>query len=158
MKLSLNGALTIGTPDGANIEIRDAVGHDNFFCFGHTAEELTQLQQKGYVSRRYYEQDDELHEAIDLINCGIFSHGDHELFRPITNVLLNEDPYKVMVDYRSYVESQSKVAECFLDRQHWNRMSILNVARMGYFSSDRAVREYCENIWSVSPVDVPINR
>lgn len=152
MKLSLNGALTIGTLDGANIEIRDAVGHDNFFLFGHTAEELADFRHEGYYPRRYYEQDEELRAAIDLINTGMFSHGDHTLFRPITDSLLNHDPFMLMADYRPYVECQAKVAECFLNSQHWNRMSILNVARMGMFSSDRAVREYCEEIWRIEPV------
>jgi len=156
MKLSLNGALTVGTLDGANVEIRDVVGHDNFFLFGHTAEELEQLRQNGYRPRRYYEQDMELRAAIDLINSGIFSYGDHELFRPLTNSLLDYDPFKLLADYRPYIECQSSVAECFLNQQRWSRMSILNVARMGGFSSDRAVREYCEQIWKVKPVAVKI--
>jgi len=156
MKLSLNGALTIGTLDGANIEIRDAVGHDNFFLFGHPAEELGQLRHNGYFPRSYYEQDMELRAAIDLINSGIFSHGDHELFRPLTNSLLNHDPFMLLADYRPYIESQASVAECFLNQQYWSRMSILNVARMGIFSSDRAVREYCEQIWKVKSVTVNI--
>lgn len=157
MKFSLNGALTIGTLDGANIEIRDAVGHDNFFLFGHTAEEIGQLRRNGYCPHSYYEQDMELRAAIDLINSGIFSHGDHELFRPLTNSLLNHDPFMLLADYRPYIESQTSVAECFLNRQHWSRMSILNVARMGIFSSDRAVHEYCEEIWKVKPVTVTIS-
>ncbi len=156
MKLSLNGALTIGTLDGANVEIRDAVGHENFFLFGHTAQELSQLQQQRYYPRHYYEQDEELRAAIDLINSGLFSHGDHCLFHPITYSLLNSDPFMLMADYRDYVDCQSRVVESFTNRAKWNKMSILNVARMGYFSSDRAVQSYCDNIWAVKPVVVDI--
>lgn len=154
MKLSLNGALTIGTLDGANIEIRDAVGHENFFLFGHTAGELDQLQQQGYVARHYYEQDDELRAAVDLINSGIFSHGDHGLFRPITDSLLNSDAFMLLADYRAYVDCQQHVANCFSRYERWSRMSILNVARAGYFSSDRAVGEYSATVWRIPPVAV----
>ena len=156
MKFSLNGALTIGTLDGANIEIRDAVGHDNFFLFGHTDQALKQLQSNHYQPRRYYERDPELRNAIDLINSGIFSHGNHRLFRPITDALLNQDPFMLMADYRPYIECQAKVEKCFLDKPHWNRMSILNVARIGIFSSDRAIHEYCQRIWQVKPVAVTL--
>ena len=156
MKMSLNGALTIGTLDGANIEIRDAVGHDNFFLFGHTDHELKQLRDDSYYPRHYYEQDTELRSAIDLINSGVFSHGNHSLFHPLTDSLINHDPFMLMADYRPYVECQSNVAECFLNQQHWSRMSILNVARMGIFSSDRAIQEYCEKIWKVKPVTVSL--
>ncbi len=156
MKLSLNGALTIGTLDGANVEIRDAVGHENFFLFGHTEQELAGLQQQGYFARRYYEQDEELRRAIDLINTGIFSHGDHALFKPITEALVNTDPFMLMADYRSYVDCQQVVERCFVDCATWNQMSILNVARMGYFSSDRAIREYSDNVWHINPVSVDI--
>ena len=156
MKLSLNGALTIGTLDGANIEIRDAVGHDNFFLFGHTAEELACLRSSGYQPRQYYEEDDELRATIDLITSGIFCHGDHQLFQPIIDSLLNYDPFMLLADYRPYVECQSGVVEHFLDQEQWSKTSILNVARMGNFSSDRAVREYCQQIWKVKPVSVTL--
>jgi starch phosphorylase len=156
MKLSLNGALTIGTLDGANVEIRDAVGHENFFLFGHSSEKIDQLKAQGYDPRHYYEQDDELRAAIDLINSGIFSHGDHSLFHPLTASLLNSDPFMLMADYRSYVDCQFDLAESYLNKTHWNRMSLLNVARMGTFSSDRAVHEYCERVWRVQPVTVEI--
>jgi len=156
MKLSLNGALTIGTLDGANIEIRDAVGHDNFFLFGHTADELSQLRQQGYSPRQYYEQDNELRAAIDLINTGIFAHGDHDLFRPLTDSLLDNDEFMVLADYRPYLDCQSQVEATFLNQQEWTRQSILNVARMGKFSSDRAIKEYCDKIWNVAPVPVNI--
>ncbi|MBL4608822.1 MAG: glycogen/starch/alpha-glucan family phosphorylase, partial [Pseudomonadales bacterium] len=154
MKFSMNGALTIGTLDGANIEIRDAVGPENFFLFGHSAEQIQLIQRQGYEARRYYEQDEELRASIDLIDSGIFSHGDHDLFKPITQSLLNADPFILMADYRSYIDCQSHISECYTHRDSWNKMSILNVARMGVFSSDRAVREYCENIWHVQPVTV----
>jgi len=156
MKLSLNGALTIGTLDGANIEIRDAVGHDNFFLFGHTAEELACLRNSGYQPRQYYEKDDELCATIDLITSGIFCHGDLQLFQPIIDSLLNYDPFMLLADYRPYVECQSVVVEHFLDQEQWSKTSILNVARMGNFSSDRAVREYCQQIWKVKPVPVSV--
>ena len=156
MKLSLNGALTIGTLDGANIEIRDAVGHDNFFLFGHTENEITELRHKGYQPYQYYRQDDELRATIDLINSGIFSHGDHTLFQPITNSLLNSDAFMLLADYRSYVERQQDAHECFCHHEHWTRKSILNVARMGHFSSDRAIREYCQKIWHVKRVPVTL--
>ena len=156
MKLSLNGALTIGTLDGANIEIRRAVGKDNFFLCGHTADELNKIQSDGYQPRYYYEQDEGLQAAIDLINSGIFSHGDRELFRPLTESLLDKDPYMLMADYRSYVDCQANIHDCFLNEEKWARMSILNVARMGRFSSDRAIQEYCQNIWHIKPVQVEI--
>ena len=154
MKLSLNGALTIGTLDGANVEIRDAVGHENFFLFGHSSTEIDQLKTQGYDPQSYYLQDDELRAAIDLINSGVFSHGDHSLFQPITKLLLTSDPFMLMADYRPYIDCQSDLTECYINEQCWGRMSVLNVARMGAFSSDRAVREYCEKVWRVKAVAV----
>jgi len=157
MKMSLNGALTIGTLDGANIEIRDAVGHENFFLFGHTAEELQHLRRYGYRPRDYYEEDEDLRNAIGLLESGIFSHGNHDLYRPIVDSLLSYDPFMLMADYRQYVECHDGVVQCYHEQpQLWSKMSILNVARMGRFSSDRAVREYCEQIWKVDPVSVPL--
>ena len=147
MKLSLNGALTIGTLDGANIEIRDAVGHGNYFLFGHSAGEIHQLKNQGYDPYYYYQQDDELRAAIELINSGIFSHGDKNLFRPLTDSLLRDDRFMLLADYRQYVDCQNKVMDTFLDTSAWTRLSILQVARMGKFSSDRAILEYCEKVW-----------
>lgn len=154
MKLALNGALTMGTLDGANIEIRDQVGAENFFLFGLTAAQVEQLRTSGYRPIDHYRGDPELKEAIDLINSGYFSHGDTELFRPLTDHLLNQDDYFVLADFRAYVDCQQQVDHAYQDRDHWARMSILNVARCGQFSSDRAVSEYARDIWKISPITV----
>jgi starch phosphorylase len=152
MKFAMNGALTIGTLDGANIEIRDAVGPDNFFLFGLTAVEVASAKATGYRPRTVYETNPELHEAIDLIDAGAFSNGDRELFRPLVESLLVRDEYMLFADYQAYVDCQQRVGEAYLDQQRWTRMSILNCARVGRFSSDRSVREYCRHIWDVEPV------
>jgi starch phosphorylase len=156
MKFSMNGALTIGTLDGANIEIREEVGAENFFLFGLTVEDVEELQASGYRPRDYYNSNDELRAAIDLIRSGHFSHGDHELFRPLLNSLLNDDPYLVLADYQSYIDCQQQVSEVFRNRERWTRMSILNVARMGKFSSDRSVREYSRRVWQVQPFPIEL--
>ncbi len=152
MKFSMNGALTIGTLDGANVEIREAVGPDNFFLFGLTAAEVADLKKRGYDPRSYYESNKELREVLDLIASGRFSNGDQELFRPLVDSLLTRDDYLLLADYQSYVECQEGVGRAFRDQQAWTRMSILNVARMGRFSSDRSIREYCSDIWRVKPM------
>jgi starch phosphorylase len=152
MKFSLNGALTIGTLDGANIEIRAEVGAENFFLFGLNADQVTRLKAAGYSPLNFYRRDTELRAVIDLINSGFFSRGDTQLFRPLTDHLLNHDDYLLMADYRAYVDCQSEVSRAYADVQHWTRMAILNVARMGKFSSDRAIREYARDVWHVSPL------
>jgi starch phosphorylase len=152
MKFSMNGALTIGTLDGANIEIRDAVGHENFFLFGLTAEEVAKRKVSGYSPRSIYESNTALREAIDLIDSGFFSSGDRELFRPLVESLLNRDDYMLFADYQDYVDCQQRVSEAYRDQKDWTRMSILNSARVGRFSSDRSIREYCRDIWNVSPI------
>jgi glycogen phosphorylase len=151
MKFSMNGALTIGTLDGANVEIREEVGNENFFLFGLTAGEVEDLKVKGYNPGGYYESNPNLREAIDQIRSGHFSRGDRELFRPIVENLMNHDPFLLLVDYQSYIDCQDRVSSAYLDQKRWVRMSILNVARMGKFSSDRSIREYCENIWKIIP-------
>ncbi|BCU07041.1 alpha-1,4 glucan phosphorylase [Allochromatium tepidum] len=151
MKFSMNGALTIGTLDGANVEIREAVGAENFFLFGMTAEEALQRQMTGYRPWEIYRNDAELKSDIDLINSGLFSHGDTQLFRPLTDNLVNHDPFMVLADYRAYLDCQKTVSETYKDTPRWTRMSILNVARIGRFSSDRAIREYAAHIWKVTP-------
>ncbi|GAB4227308.1 MAG: glycogen/starch/alpha-glucan phosphorylase [Stanieria sp.] len=156
MKFSLNGALTIGTLDGANVEIREEVGAENFFLFGLTAAEVLQLKAKGYNPRDYYNSNPQLKGTINLINSGFFSHGDTELFKPLTDSLLNYDPYLLFADYQSYIDCQKKVSQAFRDRENWTKMSILNVARMGKFSSDRAIQEYCQDIWNVTPVPIEL--
>jgi len=156
MKFTMNGAPTIGTLDGANVEIREEVGAENFFLFGHTAEEVMELKARGYDPRGFYESNEELREAIDLIASGDFSSGNGTLFQPLVDSLLHRDEYLLLADYASYVDCQDQVGECFRDRQRWTRMSILNTARSGKFSSDRSIRDYCERIWKVTPVKVEI--
>ena len=158
MKFAMNGALTIGTLDGANIEIRDEVGHDNFFLFGLTAAEVLELRARGYRPRDYYEADPELKEALDQIASGFFSQGNGDLFQPLVDALLSHDHFMLLADYRRYIECQQQVGQAYRDPMDWTRKSILNVARIGYFSSDRAIREYAERIWKVSPVQVKLKR
>jgi starch phosphorylase len=151
MKFAMNGALTIGTLDGANVEIRDAVGHDNFFLFGLTADEVSRRKAEGYRPRSVYESNLELREVIDMIASGAFSHGDRELFRPLVESLLNRDDYMLLADYQAYVDCQQRVTDAYRNRSDWTRMSILNAARVGRFSSDRSIRDYCRDIWHVEP-------
>jgi glycogen phosphorylase len=146
MKFAMNGALTIGTLDGANIEIRDAVGHENFFLFGLTAEEVERRKAEGYTPRSIYESTPELREAIDLIDSGLFSDGDRGLFHPLVESLLTRDDYMLLADYQAYVDCQQRVSDAYSDPNNWTRMSILNSARVGRFSSDRSIREYCRDI------------
>ncbi|MDP2833141.1 MAG: glycogen/starch/alpha-glucan phosphorylase [Pseudomonadota bacterium] len=154
MKFSMNGALTIGTLDGANVEIRAAVGEDNFFLFGLTAAEVQARLNSGYQPWPVVEGDPELRQALDLIDSGLFSHGDRQLFAPLTGKLRGHDPFLVCADYRAYLECQDRVAAQYRDPEQWTRMSILNVARISRFSSDRAIREYAEEIWKVQTMPV----
>jgi glycogen phosphorylase len=154
MKFALNGAMTIGTLDGANVEIREQVGADNFFLFGLTAEQVEQRKRAGYRPWQEYEANAELREVIDLIASGHFSHGDRGLFRPLVESLLGHDEYMVLADFAAYVQSQEAVNRAWQDRDLWTKMSILNVARCGKFSSDRSIREYCLDIWKVHPMPV----
>jgi glycogen phosphorylase len=152
MKFAMNGALTVGTLDGANVEIRQEVGTDNFFLFGLTAEQVAERKADGYRPRNYYEANPYLREALDQLRAGVFSGGDANLFKPLVDSLLDHDPYMLLADYQSYVDCQDQVDKAFRDPRRWARMSILNVARIGKFSSDRAIREYCEEIWRVRPL------
>jgi starch phosphorylase len=154
MKFSLNGALTIGTLDGANIEIRNAVGAENFFLFGRTTEQIERLAREGRSAAGFLENNLELQEVIGLIRSGLFSRGDSGLFQPLLDSLLHNDPFFVFADFASYATCQQEVARVFVDEEIWTRMSILNTARMGWFSSDRSIRQYCDEIWHLSPVDV----
>jgi starch phosphorylase len=156
MKFALNGALTIGTLDGANIEIRDAVGAENFFLFGMTVTEVEELRARGYQPLAYYQSDIELKEVIDAISSGVFSQGDKAVFRPIVDSLLNRDEYFLLADYRSYINCQDEVSRVFRDGDRWARMSVLNTARSGHFSSDRTIREYASEIWGLRPVSFSI--
>jgi glycogen phosphorylase len=154
MKFAMNGALTIGTLDGANIEIREAVGAENFFLFGMTVDDVQRRLAQGYRPFDHYRADEELKEAIDAIAGGAFSNGDRELFKPIVENLLGSDPYMVLADYRSYVDRQDDVARAWRDPERWTRVAISNVAHMGRFSSDRSIRDYCRDIWHVEPVPI----
>ncbi len=149
MKFAMNGALTIGTLDGANVEIREEVGAENFFLFGLNAKEVDDLKSSGYSPMGYYNQNKELKEVIDLIGSGLLSRGDRALFKPLIDSLLYDDKYMLLADYQSYIDCQEKVNQVWADQKLWTRLSILNVARMGKFSSDRAIREYCRDIWKI---------
>ncbi|MEI8164496.1 MAG: glycogen/starch/alpha-glucan phosphorylase [Betaproteobacteria bacterium] len=157
MKFTMNGAMTIGTLDGANVEIRADVGEEHFFLFGRTVQQVEAILAAGYRPRDIYDRNEELRDVIDLINSGLFSHGDGSLFRPLTDNLLNSDPFLVCTDYQDYVACQSKVSLAYQDQEQWSRMSILNVARCGRFSSDRAVREYNTDVWHVKPLPVRLS-
>jgi starch phosphorylase len=154
MKFALNGAVTIGTLDGANIEIREAVGADNFFLFGLRSEEISNLFAQGYNPWSYYQSSKELQQAIARISSGEFSHGNSELFKPMLEGLLHQDEYALFADYQSYLECQERVATAYQDQDKWIRMSILNTARTGQFSSDRTIKEYAQEIWQVTPVPI----
>ncbi|MFQ3620122.1 MAG: glycogen/starch/alpha-glucan phosphorylase [Spirochaetales bacterium] len=155
MKFALNGALTIGTLDGANVEIREEVGAENIFIFGLTAEEVAESWRTGYNPWEYYQKDLELRKVLDMIGGGAFSADDASRFKPIVDSLLHYgDTYRLLADFRSYLNAQEEVARLYQDPEAWTRKSILNVARMGKFSSDRTIREYAEEIWKAHPVPV----
>ncbi len=154
MKFALNGGLTIGTLDGANIEIRQRVGAENFFLFGMTTEEVFAAREGGYNPRDYYDADASLRQAIDWIASGQFSSGDTRLFQPIVDSLLYHDEYMLCADFASYINCQAQVAEAYADTERWTTMSILNVARSGFFSSDRTIAEYNRDIWRASLLDL----
>jgi starch phosphorylase len=157
MKFMMNGALTIGTLDGANVEMREEVGAENFFLFGLTAAEVERVQRNGYRPREYLERDPELRAALDLIAEGRFSRGDRDLFRPLVDNLTDSDPFLVLADFRAYVACQEQVAAAWQDRERWTRMSITNTAHAGKFSSDRAIREYASRIWNLKTVKVALD-
>ncbi len=152
MKFALNGALTIGTLDGANIEIREEVGAENFFLFGLTAQQVSELWKSGYRPRDYYEGNPEIKAVLDLIASGFFEPEHPESFRPLVQSLLDHDPYLLLADYQSYSDCQARVSEAFLDPDKWARMAILNIAKMGKFSSDRTIGQYASEIWGTKPV------
>ena len=152
MKLALNGALTIGTDDGANVEIRQLVGDDNFFLFGMTEPEVEALWAKGYKPADFYQADPQLRAAMDLIASGAFSGGDRTVFEPIVSNLLYDDRFMVLADYASYIEAQAQVDLAYADQDAWTRSAILNIARCGFFSSDRSMRDYLDRIWHARPL------
>jgi starch phosphorylase len=156
MKFSMNGALTIGTLDGANIEIRDAVGKENFFLFGRTADEIETLQRQQRHPAEFIDSNPELQEVLQLIRSGLFSRGDPALFQPLLDSLMYHDRFYVCADFAAYSSCQQQVSKVFQDKERWAKMSILNTARMGWFSSDRSIQEYCDDIWKLSPVKVQL--
>jgi starch phosphorylase len=156
MKFSMNGAITIGTFNGTNLEIRNEVGAENFFLFGQTAKEIHDMKSFGYNPMVYYNANPDLKEAIDLISSGFFSRSDVNLFKPLIDSLLCRDEYMVLADYQSYIKGQDRVSMAFKDQETWAKMSILTVSRMGKFSSDRSIREYCEKIWHAAPLKIDI--
>jgi len=153
MKFALNGALTIGTLDGANVEMLEHVGEDNIFIFGNTAEEVEELRRKGYKPREFYEQDDELHQVLTQIATGLFNADEPGRYRDLVDSLINfGDHYQVLADFRSYVDCQDKVDELYRHPEEWTTKAMHNIANMGYFSSDRTIQEYAEKIWHIDPV------
>jgi starch phosphorylase len=158
MKFMMNGALTIGTLDGANVEIREEVGEENFFLFGLTADQVERVKREGYRPADHVNGNAELREVLDLIADGQFSRGDRDMFRPLVDTLLQADPFLVLADYADYVACQERVSAAWQDPRRWARMSILNTARAGKFSSDRAIGEYCDQIWKIRPVRIDFER
>lgn len=156
MKFMINGALTVGTLDGANVEMRDEVGPENFFLFGLTEEQVAAVKADGYRPADYIDGNDELRAVLDLIAGGTFSRGDTEVFQPLVDNLRYDDPFLVCADYASYLDCQERVSAAWQDRESWTKMSILNTARSGKFSSDRAITEYCDEIWNVWPLTIKI--
>ncbi|HQJ45202.1 MAG TPA: glycogen/starch/alpha-glucan phosphorylase, partial [Ignavibacteriaceae bacterium] len=154
MKFALNGALTIGTMDGANVEIREEVGDENIFIFGLLADEVVKLKSNGYNPREYYEKNAELKHVVDMIATNFFNPKEFGIFDDMIRGLMNVDYYLLFADYQSYIDNQDKVAWLYTDKDEWTIKSILNVARMAKFSSDRSVKEYAEKIWKVRPVKV----
>ncbi|MGA2216484.1 MAG: glycogen/starch/alpha-glucan phosphorylase, partial [Terracidiphilus sp.] len=156
MKFAMNGALTIGTLDGANIEIREEVGADNFFLFGLTTPEVEQRKREGYHPRDIYNSNAEIREVLGALSNGEFSHGDKALFEPLVSSFLNSDDYMLLADYQAYIDCQDRVSQAYKNSEEWTRMSILNVARIGKFSSDRSIRDYCADIWKTWPVKIQL--
>ncbi|MDX2470866.1 MAG: glycogen/starch/alpha-glucan phosphorylase [SAR324 cluster bacterium] len=156
MKFALNGALTIGTLDGANVEMEEEVGSENIFIFGKTTDEIHALQRDGYNPREYYDNDADLRRILDMISSGYFNPNEPDLFKPLIDGLLGGgDPFCLLADFRAYIECQDKVSDAYRDQTKWTKMSILNVARMGKFSSDRTIEQYATEIWDVKPCPVP---
>ena len=153
MKLALNGALTIGTLDGANIEIKNEVGDDNIFIFGLNTDEVDTLRAQGYRSRDYYEGNEELREVIDMIATGYFSPDEADRYQSVVDVLLGSDHYLLLADYASYIAAHDAVDAAYRNQKEWVRKTIINVANMGKFSSDRTIAQYAKDIWNAVPID-----
>jgi starch phosphorylase len=148
MKFSMNGALTIGTMDGANVEIANCVGEENIFIFGLRTPEVAE-RKNNYDPKYYYDKNSELREVIDMIGNGYFNPEDPDRYQDIVNSLLNEDKYMLLADYESYIEAQEKVDACFEDQNEWAEKSAINIANMGFFSSDNSIDTYAKNIWNL---------
>ncbi|RLM20693.1 glycogen phosphorylase [Brenneria alni] len=153
MKFALNGALTIGTLDGANVEMLEHVGEENMFIFGNTADQVEALRQNGYNPREYYDKDDELHRVLTQIATGVFSPDDTRRYSDLFDSLVNfGDYYQLLADYRSYVDTHDRVDDLYRNKEEWTRCTAHNIANMGYFSSDRTIGEYAEEIWNIKPI------
>ena len=153
MKFAMNGALTIGTLDGANVEIREKVGDENMFIFGNTAEQVEQLRENGYDPHKIYDNDPELHQVLTQIATGTFSPDEPNRYQNLFDMLVNlGDHYQLLADYRSYIDTQIRVDELYRQPDAWTRKTVLNIANMGYFSSDRTIKEYAEEIWDITPI------
>jgi starch phosphorylase len=151
MKLAMNGALTVGTLDGANIEIAEAVGSDHIFIFGMTADQVAETRAYGYDPSARIAAEPRLAEVLDQISAGVFSPDDPERFRPLVGNLCGNDWFMVAADFGAYWEVQRRIGRAWCDRETWNRSAILNTARMGWFSSDRTIRGYARDIWNAEP-------
>lgn len=156
MKFMLNGALTIGTMDGATAEMAEEAGEENLFIFGMRVTDVEAMDRKGYNAREYYEHLPELKLAVDQIQAGFFSPGEPELFRDLIDMLLNHDRFKVFADYEAYVRCQEQVSELYKNPKEWTKMVIHNIAASGKFSSDRTISQYAREIWGVEPSDIKI--
>ena len=155
MKFALNGALTLGTLDGANVEMTEEIGMENMFIFGMNAQEVVELKQKGYNPRDYYNNDPELRRVIDAVATDMFSPKEKGIFLPIVNSLLDMgDVYCIMADFQAYLDAQLRIDQLWQNRYAWAEKSIINIARIGKFSSDRAIKEYAEDIWHIKPVQL----
>ncbi|MCM8527981.1 MAG: glycogen/starch/alpha-glucan phosphorylase, partial [Lentisphaeraceae bacterium] len=150
MKFSLNGALTVGTLDGANVEIKDCVGDENIYIFGHTVEQVAELKQNGYNPHSYMPQGSRLKKVLDLIESGFFCPEDRHLFRPLTDLITcYGDQYMIAADFDSYCDIQARISEDYTNQKVWTQKSIINVANMGMFSSDRTIKQYADEIWGI---------
>jgi starch phosphorylase len=154
MKFTLNGALTIGTMDGANIEIREEVGEENIFIFGLLADEVIKFKNSGYNPQTFYNSNPMLKRVVDMIASDFFSKNEPGIFKSIVDSLLGVDYYCLLADYQAYVDAQDEVSKLYLNADEWTKKAILNVARVGKFSSDRSIKEYAEKIWKVEPVKI----
>ncbi len=154
MKFALNGALTIGTLDGANVEIRELVGAENFFLFGLTETEVKTLKQEGYDPEAYINESEDLKAVLDMLDSGFFCPDDRSRYKGIVQWLRTSDPYMLCADFDSYIARQKEAEQVYLDKRRWARMAVYNIANMGFFSSDRTIHQYAEDIWDIKAIKV----